>query len=630
MTSSRGNYQDATVAVVLLLVIQALLATQVGVFNGILVDSDVYMWLNRASQLVGNGNWFDHSLPRIDPPVGYEQHWTRPFDMVLISGAWLGSFITEFSQSLYIWSVVVSPLLGVLALFSFLWQINPFLGNKEYGVAGLLFVTQMSIISTFAAGRADHQSLILLLFILSLGTGLRMLLRPFSQQSSYLPALVAALAIWVSVESILFPLLTIFAFGLYWLLGENGITRKLVHYSIALFLLLILFRMVEFGPSQLFEPALDQISIIYIALFGLLALYWILVYGFECRTGKNTRFPVKLSVAIAWAVCTAILLEYCFPGFLSGPMSNIDDLFKRVHLAKIKELQPVISLTAFSTGDWLEPILRFSLWLGIIVPGIPVLIYLILKSKGTVRQSWAFIGIFSLAYIPLSLNEIRWTPYTAILMLPGYIWGVMSLIQHIAGRYKGQGAGLMRVLVLVASVIIFALPKVLFSEDKETNKVGSCPLIPISEYLSNPATWGDRTRNVLAFTDFGPELLYRTPHAIFSIPSHRYHPGFTDSYMIMTATDDTQARHLTMDRRIDLILICPKGEEQHFYAMKDDAQSLHKRLSSDKPPAWLEQIVLPDNLSSAFKLYLVDRSEGTQRKIDLDDSLLLMSGNHEL
>ena len=165
---------------------------------------------------------------------------------------------------------------------------------------------------------------------------------------------------------------------------------------------------------------------------------------------------------------------------------------------------------------------------------------------------------------------------------------------------------MIRVLILVSSAMIFILPEVIFGENEKTDKTGNCPLIPVSEYLSNPTTWGDRQRNLLAFTDFGPELLYRTPHSIFSIPSHRYHSGFNDSYKIMSATDDAQALQLVKDRQIELILICPDGHENNFYASEDAAEILHKRLSSDNAPAWLEQIKLPDDLADSFKLYQVD------------------------
>jgi hypothetical protein len=171
----------------------------------------------------------------------------------------------------------------------------------------------------------------------------------------------------------------------------------------------------------------------------------------------------------------------------------------------------------------------------------------------------------------------------------------------------------MRVLVLVSSVIIFTLPEVLLGEHGKTDHTGSYPLISMSAYLSDPDTWGDRPRNLLAFTDSGPELLYRTPHSVFSIPSHRYHSGFTESYTFMTTSDDKQALQLAIDRQIDLILICPNdGHENNLYATNGDTKSLRKRLSSDDVPHWLEQIKLPDDLADSFKLYQVNLPPGTK------------------
>jgi hypothetical protein len=354
------------------------------------------------------------------------------------------------------------------------------------------------------------------------------------------------------------------------------------------------------------EPALDQISIVYITLFGLIALFWTLVNLAERYSEKSKRLSIRLISTIVWATGMAILVEYCFPGFFSGPWGNMDELFMQAHHTRVKELQPLIPLSALSKGNWLDPLLTFSLYLGIIVPGIPALIYLTSRSSGPMRWCWAFIGIHCLVYIPLSFNEVRWADYSVILMLPGYTWLIAALMKYVTDTYKGKGAGLISVLVLVSSAMIFILPEVIFREHEKEEKTHSCPLIPVSEHLSDPATWGDRPRSLLAFTDFGPELLYRTPHSIFSIPSHRYHSGFNHSYEIMSATDDTQALKLVKERQIDLILICPGGHENNFYASADDTETLHKRLSSNNAPAWLEQIKLTDELARSFNLYQVN------------------------
>jgi hypothetical protein len=183
-------------------------------------------------------------------------------------------------------------------------------------------------------------------------------------------------------------------------------------------------------------------------------------------------------------------------------------------------------------------------------------------------------------------------------------------MQYIGKKYKEPGAGLMRVCLLVSSVVIFILPDVLLGVHEETGESGHTEahpsLIAISVYLSDPHTWGDRPRNLLAFTDFGPELLYRTPHSVFSIPSHRYHSGYTDSYNFMTAIDDAQALQLAIDRQIELILIYPNGRERTVYTTSGDTKNLHEQLMSNEAPYWVELIKLPKELKDSFKLYQVN------------------------
>src|SRR5919109_4912421 len=61
---------------------QLLLVTTgiVPVLDGLLVDPDGYMRLNRVLALHDGGSWFDSRYWRINPPEGPVQHWTRPLD----------------------------------------------------------------------------------------------------------------------------------------------------------------------------------------------------------------------------------------------------------------------------------------------------------------------------------------------------------------------------------------------------------------------------------------------------------------------------------------------------------------------------------------------------------------------
>ena len=58
------------------------------VLDGNLVDPDSFMRLVRVTQLHETGAWYDTSVPRINAPYGDVLHWTRPFDVLLLVGAW--------------------------------------------------------------------------------------------------------------------------------------------------------------------------------------------------------------------------------------------------------------------------------------------------------------------------------------------------------------------------------------------------------------------------------------------------------------------------------------------------------------------------------------------------------------
>ena len=81
------------------------------VLDGALGDADAYMRLSRVLHLHDSGTWFDPREPRINPPDGHVQHWTRPLDALLLAGAWLLQPFLGFERALHLWGVLISPAL---------------------------------------------------------------------------------------------------------------------------------------------------------------------------------------------------------------------------------------------------------------------------------------------------------------------------------------------------------------------------------------------------------------------------------------------------------------------------------------------------------------------------------------
>jgi hypothetical protein len=585
-------------AAALILLIHTLFAAHFGVFDGRLHGTNTYSWLVRVLHLHETGSWFNATIPRIDPPYGHEQHWTRPFDVLLFIGAWIGAPLVGFKNGLHVWGVLISPILQILALIAFFWAVRPLFSNRQIYVLGILFVFQIVIIVSFRAGRPDHQSLIYLLFIVSLGFGTRLLVQPFRLRWCYWAGFVSALALWVSVESVLVILMNLFCLGLFWFLGDDDLERKLFHYSLSLFLGSAAALLVQRGVADLLKPELDQISIAFVSLFALIFAFWAAVSRVRVLSGTTMGWGRRLTLAVVGAAMVIAAMEFLYPGFFRGP-ANVDKLYIMVRLQHIGETQPVFS------GGWQSGLMRFFIFLGIAVPTIPVLVYLLVKRYKPDVRFWAYLSIGLVIFAPRALRQVRWAPYVGILFLPAYAWLVSKVLERVENRVSRGQVLLFRPLLLFLCATWYVLPAVLLVQQSiDTNWRIQCPLSSLSRYLDDPEEWGDRPRNILAFADYGPELLYRTKHSVYSIASHRFQRGFTDSYNIMSASTDRKALEIIRGRKVDLILICAPRDDK-WYVREDGRETFYDRLSADKIPPWIRKVRLPDDVSEDFRLYEV-------------------------
>ena len=170
------------------------------VLDGGLSDPDSYMRLNRVLHLHDTGNWFYPTYPRINPPEGHVQHWTRALDALLLAGAWLLQPFLGFHAGLHVWGVLFSPICLALMVLALNWACAPFLSRDARMIACLLLLLQPTVMAYLSLGRADHHALLLLLFVLLLGSTARLLLQRIE---GWLPAASGAI---MAIRWPVFPL----------------------------------------------------------------------------------------------------------------------------------------------------------------------------------------------------------------------------------------------------------------------------------------------------------------------------------------------------------------------------------------------------------------------------------------
>lgn len=414
------------------------------------------------------------------------------------------------------------------------------------------------------------------------------------------------MAIWVSVEALLINLAAIAALGLFWLLGDRRLARSLVLHAGATVCGLGLALLIERGPAGFGQSEFDRISLGHLVLFGVNRVFWAGLWVLQ----ERKIIPSRLGPRAAWSALGAAgagaALWALQPGFFVDPMANGDSLYQAVHLANVQEMQPLLRLTAPPDQSWLGLAVKPLLWLGIVVPALPWLVYRLVTASGPERRAWAFIGLAALVFLPLALFQVRWSLYSELLLIVPCAALIGTMIEWLAARLPVQAMGIVRPFLVTAFCVWIYLPSML-SEDGGNAKAAAaganCPINSLTTVLADPAGLGAEPKRVLALIDFGPELLYRTPHSVFAIPNHRFQPGFAVGYRIMSAKDFALAETLLREARVDLIVICPGSAEDWFYGTDEDGRTLYRALKDGERPGYLDRVTLPDGLAGSFKVF---------------------------
>jgi hypothetical protein len=607
---------------------QAMLAITgiVPVLDGSLGDSDPYMRLARVLHLHDSGSWFDSRFPRINPPEGHIQHWTRPLDVLLLAGAWLLRPFLGFEQGLHVWGVLISPALLALALGAITWAAAPALDRDARMFACLVLLLQPSVLAYTSVGRPDHHSLLLLLALILVGLTARLAAAPQDRRSAVLAGTVAALGIWVSPEAMTFIAVSLATLGLFWLAGTPGMARTSRTYLLSTAAVLAVALLIERGPGDLVAVESDRLSIVHVVLFMLIAGFWVVISRGERAGGSFLALaaaamlwrpraassaladggpgaaPVigRVVAALVGVTAIAVLMLLCFPELRQGPLGQVDPLYARLRLQNIVEIQPLVPAAWLASGRVGETLERLIMVAGIALFALPCLGILLVRSSGTAWRFWATVALALLVFLPLAFYQVRWASYAEAFLVWPYAAGVAWLLIRLSGMADRAGM-LVRQLVILAALFWPLLLSAALPHQKIESAGRACPLDRLATVLNETAA---APRTVLAYADYGSELLYRTPHAVLSIPNHRPQPGFTATHRILTSTDERVARAELARLGVDWILLCPSRTERWTFALNSPTgTTLYQHLADGQAPDWLRPVPLEADLAAAARLF---------------------------
>lgn len=577
------------------------------VLDADLAGPDSYMRLVRVSELLSGGAWFDSTITRANAPYGDVLHWTRPFDVLLLVLALPLSAAMEAERALHLSGVVISPLLQLATAFLLIWALRPMIRRETWFLPAIAFLLQPGAVAYSTLGRADHHSLMFLVFVVIAGFMLRALLDPRETRPALFAGAAAGFGIWLSVEFLLAVAICLIALGLPWLFGERGRASQNRWFAMGISGVLLLALVVERPLGQLFDPSYDRVSNVqYLLCAGTLVL-WCAIEALEAHGSMTSRFAGRAAIAGAGAGAVALLLTLAYPPFFAGPMVEIDPRIAPIWLDRVNEMLPLTPHDSQSFG-------KLVLYLG----GLILIAWPFLRRLFEVRGTeqffaYLFIGLCCLLFTLMALRHLRFTGYAEI----GFVLAFAVVLDHVLRVTGSIGNDLLRgafrgafiVAMLIAPILIGAtlMTKDARAGEAKTAPAEGCDVRQVAGYLENDPRWAASPRTVLAFMDIGPELLYRTRHRVVGTPYHRNGNGIVDGHRLLAGSDLVAVRPLFEERRIDLVLICGSSSERTFYAPDDGEDNLYLRLARGVTPSWLAAVELPEALGDEVLLYRVLR-----------------------
>ena len=590
------------------------------VLDGQLIEPDNYMRLVRVKHLVETGNWYDNSIPMSNAPYGEVLHWTRPLDVLLLGATAPLLAFFPFPQALHLAGVFLPPLLLLFTCFAVAWASKPFAGRRLQFYAMITVLAQPGVVAYALPGRIDHHPLLILLFASSLGLAIRWILTPYSRCLAVCTGAVLGIGLWVGPEFLL-PIMLVLVIGAgIWIVHGTDHARKNLWIVGGLLGAVIVAWLLEHPPTKLLAEEHDRLSVPHVLSSALAFVFWMMVVRIEASGTVKTRWRQgvrwRSSIAILGAVGASLTLLLLYPAFFQGPTADIDPRIWQLWRGLIEEGQAWVPPANLVDAGNLMAHLGSALFC------IPFAAWTLARERRTLHWwSWAFLALALASYTGLSLFMIRHIPYAEILLVlvtVTLLSQALPMLDSVSHRFLKTAGRAGVAAALITGPLFLGLAMTAYggqkgSEMREVSRVmaDQCPLSSLVSFLSTDEELVEGPKTIVAHLDYGPEILYRTPHRVLGTLYHRNAEGILAVFAVLGGTDLGQIRDLAHARGVDMILVCPL--QSWLYGAKavevGAEPSLHDQLLAGEEPDWLQRVSVPRELAGAFRLFRFTPSE---------------------
>ncbi len=554
-----------------------------GIYWLSLSDTDDNMRLMQVRALLNGQGWYDLRQYRLNPPAGFDMHWSRIVDLplaalILLFKPFVGTVMAEKL------ACGIAPLLPMsVTMAGLAFTVRRLVSPVAWPLALIFLLLCTATMMMFMPNRIDHHGWQLACLSITVAG----LADPRQRRSGITVGLASAVSLSIGLEMLPYAAGAGAIMALRWV-WDRAEALRLSVYGLALAggsaLGYVLFA--SNANSVLRCDALTPVWLSVMIEAG--ALLFILA-----RINPDGR-AIRLGLAAAAGLAIIAAFAIVFPQCLGRP-EQVSPELARNWLNNVREAKPIYE------HPWRNAVPVATLP----IIGLIGAIIATWRAARTDRfAAWAAVLLFTLFAGGLMLWQVRAGGAAQLLAVPGAValgWIVLPwCLNHrsVLVRVFGTVAAFMIVSgAFVGFVVKYGVPDKPTVRTKTINRASAwCPTIPALSPLNRLAP-----QTIFTFVDLGPRLITVTHHSAVAGPYHRNGDAILDVQHAFSRTSD-DFRAIAKRHGATLLLICPNMAESTIYSVRH-RKGFYARLIKGEVPAWLEPVALPAN--SPLKLWRI-------------------------
>jgi hypothetical protein len=547
-------------------------------------DTDDNMRLMQVRGLLAGQGWFDLTNYRLNPPTGFNIHWSRIVDLPI---AGLILFFRLFTTNAWAEKLAcgIAPLIPLsITMLGIGATVRRLVDPRAWPLAIVFLLGTSTTMLMYLPERIDHHGWQLAMLSLTVAG----LCDPRGMRGGLIVGLASAVSISIGLEMLPYAAFAGAILTLRWIWDRAEATRLAV-YAVALaggtaagF--------AGFASYANYAMRCDALTPVYLAtMVAAGVLLFALAWANPARRGARL-----LLALVAGAVIVAGFVHF-FPQCLGRP-EQVSPELQRNWLDNVREAKPIY---------------KHPFRLGFPMAALPI-IGVIGVAVGAWRArrtpallGWTCVALFVTFASLMLLWQVRVAPAAQLMAIPGAValaWLLGPwLLNHTSMpvRILGTVGAFLLVSGLFAGLMMRYLP--VDRPNAYTKRVnsatGNCMRTTVLTALNYyPA------QTIFTFVDLGPRLIVLTHHDAIAGPYHRNGDAILDVQHAFGGTP-YQAREIMKRHGATMLLVCPNAAESTNFRARDPG-GFYDRLAHDQVPEWLTPLPLPKG--SPLRLFRID------------------------